>query len=343
MTPQEQTASGTAMTIALGNRAFTVERRVWLIKDLKLDPTNPRLGFMLRTHKKGVPATDKELHEMLWDIDQVKSLYQSIFQNGGLIEDPIVKEDGKVVEGNCRTVCLRELTKKYPNDRRFSQVYVRVLPTDVSEEQLMLLLGELHIAGKIDWRAFDQAEYVWKMNKQFAKNYDYLCNHLRWSKSKLSQKILAYEETRAYIERTGDAQGINRFSHFEEFMKKKELRDRRQSDPQFMVDFGQWVYDNKFPDAKDVRLLPEILDNQDAFKKFQKSGIREALKVLQDSDPSIVSNLYSSIDQAAEQLENISLTEMDALQHGDQPRMEKLKRLVAAIKRLESFTDLKLR
>src|SRR5437660_995249 len=120
-----------------------------------------------------------------------------------------------------------------------------------ADVQISLLLGELHIAGKIEWRAFDQAEYVWKMNKVFGKTYDFLATHLRWSRSKLSQKISAYEETKAYLERTGDPQGINRFSHFEEFMKKKPLRDRREQDPSFMEQFGKWVQDGKFPDSRD--------------------------------------------------------------------------------------------
>jgi hypothetical protein len=102
------------------------------------------------------------------------------------------------------------------------------------------------------------------MNKVIGKNYDYLANHLRWSRSKLSQKIAACGESKAYIERTGDPQGTNRFSHFEEFMKKKELREKREADPAFMSKFGDWVLAGKFPDAKDVRYLPEVLENEEA-------------------------------------------------------------------------------
>lgn len=338
----EAMINGTTLSFPLAGRTFTVKRSLWKVSDLTLDPKNQRLGYLLRTHKKGVPATDKELHEMLWDIDQVKDLYQSVFQNGGLIEDPIIYDNGMVVEGNCRTVCLRELCKKYPKDDRFRQVYVRVLPTDTTEEQLMLLLGELHVAGKIEWKAFDQAEYVWKMNKVFGKNYDYLASHLRWSRSKLAQKIAAYEETRSYIERTGDPQGVNRFSHFEEFMKKKELRDRRESDPSFITQFGDWVHAGKFPDAKDVRHLPEILANADAAAKFHAEGIRVAEAVLYNKNPSLVSNLYSTIDMASQELENVSLMEITALQDGDPARLQKLRRLVLAVKKLEKFSGITL-
>lgn len=341
MKTRKQTPNGTSLTFMLGGKPFTVKRELWQVSDLELDPKNQRLGYKLRTHKKGVPATDKELHEMLWDIDPVKDLYQSIFNNGGLLEDPVIYQNGIVVEGNCRVVCLRELCKKYPEDKRFPQVYVRILPKGVTEEQLMLLLGELHIAGKIEWRAFDQAEYVWKMNKIFGRNYDYLASHLRWSRTKLTQKIAAYEESKAYIERTGDPDGINRFSHFEEFMKKKELRDERENNADFMIEFGDWVRAGKFPDAKDIRRLPDILNNEEAKKKFLDSGIRDAQKVLFNSNPSLVSNLYSAVDEAANQLENLSLAEVTALQNGDQAKVDKISRLAKAISKLEKFTGLK--
>ncbi|MCG3145311.1 MAG: hypothetical protein HONDAALG_02900 [Gammaproteobacteria bacterium] len=334
--------NGSVLTFRLGNADFSVKRELWPVEKLRLDPNNQRLGYLLRQHKKAPTVNDAELHKILWDIDQVKALYQSVYQNGGLLEDPVVRVDSTVVEGNCRTVVMRELHKKYSDDDRFSKVWVRVLPPNVTEEQISLLLGELHIAGKIEWRAFDQAEYVWKMNKVHGKTYDFLSTHLRWSRSKLSQKISAFEETRAYLERTGDPQGINRFSHFEEFMRKKPLRDWTERDPDFMRRFGQWVFDGKLPESKDVRDLPAILENADALHKFEKEGIRAARVLLQDANPSMVSNLYSAIDQASAELETISLQEITALQDGNEARLEKLRRLARTLRKIESFAGIKL-
>jgi|GEM_PF-1628515 len=341
MKTSDSAASSATLSFPLDNRTFTVKREIWKVSDLKLDPANPRLGYVLRMTKKGQMSGDKDLHAIIWDMDTVKDLFQSIYQNGGLLEDPIIRDDGKVVEGNCRTVCLRELCKKYPDDERFRQVYVRVLPKDVTEEQLMVLLGELHIAGKIEWRAYDQAEYVWRMNKQYGKNFDYLASHLRWSRSKLAQKIAAYEESKAYMERTGDKDAINRFSHFEELMKKKELRDRREKDPKFMVKFGEWVNKNKFPDAKDVRNLPQILESAEAVKKLEKEGIRQAQQVIYETNPSLVSNLYSAVDDATVQLESVPLTEITALQNGDSVKVGKIKRLVKAIRKLAEIAQVR--
>ncbi len=328
----------TSLKFRLGNADFVVTRQVFNVRDLRLDPRNPRLGYLLRQAKKGVPATDHELHKTLWNMDQVKALYQSVLQNGGLLEDPVVRSDGVVVEGNCRTVALRELQKKYPTDERFSRLYVRVLPNDVSEEQVSLLLGELHIAGKIAWRAFDQAEYVWQMNKVYGKTYDFLATHLRWSRSKLSQKISAYEETKAYLERTGDPQGISRFTFFEEFMKKKPLRDRGEQEPEFMIRFGGWILDGKLHESKDVRYLPAVLENADALEKLETEGIRAARIIIERANPSMTSNLYGTIDLMTTELESVSLQEITAIQNGDGPRLEKFQRLAKAFRRLEEIS-----
>lgn len=339
---REVSGNGNILTFRLGNADFEVTRELWPVEKLKLDPKNQRLGYRLRQHKKAPTVSDKELHKLLWEIDQVKALQQSVYQNGGLLEDPVVRVDGTVVEGNCRTVVMRELKKKYPEDDRFAAVFVRVLPQNVTEEQIILLLGELHIAGRIGWGAFEEAEYVWKMNKTFGKTYDFLATHLRWSRSKLAQKIAAYEETKAYLERTGDPKGVNRFSHFEEFMKKKPLRNRLEQEPDFIRKFGQWIFEGKLADSRDVRDLPAILENEDALRKFEKDGIKAARVILHDANPSIASNLYSAIDQASTELETISLQEITALQDGNEARLEKLQRLAKALKRVEEIAKIEL-
>lgn len=335
MTDQNET-NANVLKFRLGNAEFSVTRELRTVEQLKLDASNPRLGYVLRASKKGPTTSDKDLHKILWELDSVKALYQSVYQNGGLLEDPIIRQDGTVVEGNCRTVVLRQIRQKFQDDERFKKLFVRVLPDNVTEEQISLLLGELHIAGKIEWSAFDQAEYVWKMNKVYGKTYDFLATHLRWSRSKLFQKIMAFEETKAYLERTGDFQGNKRFSHFEEFMKKKPLRDRREQDPSFMEHFGKWVHEGRLADSREVRELPGILDNADAFKKFETDGVKAARLILQAADPALASNLYSAIDQATNELSTMALTEIVDLEEGNEIKLKKLQKLAKALKLIET-------
>ena len=174
-------------TFKLGNQDFTVERKKVPIDWLKLDPDNQRISYKLTLlRKEGKGNTDQEIHDLLWSMDAVKNLYQSVLQNGGLIEEPFVRNDGIVVEGNSRTVVMRELHKKFPGDERFATLYVRILPPNATDEQIITLLGLMHIAGKIEWQAYEKAEHVWKMVKEYAKTYDYLATHLRMSRSKIS-------------------------------------------------------------------------------------------------------------------------------------------------------------
>lgn len=332
--------SGSKQTIRVGNKDFELERTRVPLEFLRLDPDNQRLSYLLR--RKGGHAAEADLQTLLWEMDPVKDLYNSIYQNGGLISDLIVRRDGLVVEGNCRTVCLRELNKRYPADPRWQQIYVQKLPESASDEQLTMLIGELHIAGKIEWRAFEQAEYVWKMNALFGKTYDFLASHLRWSRSKVMQKIAAYEETKAYMEETGDTDGINRFSHFEEFMKKKELREKREDDPTFMARFREWVKDGRFPDAKDVRNLPEILEADKALEAFEDGGAPAAKLVLHEKNPSLASSFWATIDRAIDELRIVPLLEIEDLRKGHQAKVGKLRELHSALKSIAEHAHLSL-
>jgi hypothetical protein len=337
----EQMADGvTTVAIRLGNQDFALERKRVPVETLKLDPHNPRLSYKVQT--KDVAETDAALHRSLWKQDAVKDLYDSIRNNGGLIEDPVVRRDGVVVEGNCRTVALRELRKKYPEDERFQSVFVKMLPAGVTEEQLMMLLGELHVAGKIRWGAYEEAEYVWKMQNLYNRTYDYLAAHLRWTRSKIAQKIAAFEETRRYIEETGDKDGVNRFSHFEELMKKKELREKREKEPGFMKQFRTWVRDGKLRDAKDVRELPAILASDRALAKFTAGDMQGARQVLYDANPAMASSLYAVIDQATQQLRSIPLNELEDLRAGAAVKVQKLKGLKIALDTVVKHAQLKL-
>ncbi len=206
----------------------------------------------------------------------------------------------------------------------------------------MMLLGELHVAGKIRWGAYEEAEYVWKMNNVYKKTYDELASHLRWSRSKLSQKITAYKGNKKLLRRNGRSEGQRRrFSFFEEFLKRKELRDKYNADPNFIKEFKKWVHEDKFNEALDVRDLPAIISNEDAFSKFKKGNLAGAKQVLILANPSLVSNLYSVLDQATRELRGIPLSELEDLRAGNKVKVQKLVDLHAALLNAAKHVGLK--
>ena len=58
------------LSFRLGNADFAVTRQLWSVDKLKLDATNPRLGYILRAAKKGPTTSDKELQKILWEANR---------------------------------------------------------------------------------------------------------------------------------------------------------------------------------------------------------------------------------------------------------------------------------
>src|ERR1044072_9162098 len=133
------------------------------VDQCELDGANPRIQFL--SGQRGNNISQKELDELIWEKDTVKALSQSIFQNGGVYDAIIVQKDSKndkyrVREGNCRTVACRHLLEQDPNDSRFMTMPAMVFDVDLTDEDLAVLLADMHVAGKIRWDAYEQAKHV---------------------------------------------------------------------------------------------------------------------------------------------------------------------------------------
>jgi len=335
-------ADSKLIRVSLGEASLEIRRELWSTSELRLDPANPRVGSLLPRKGRRRKPSQRELERRLWGLPQVRALARSIQQNGGLLEDPLARHDGILVEGNCRTVALRMLQRDHPGDQRFARVHVRVLPRDVTEVQIALLLGDLHIAQKIPWRGYDQAAYVWRMHQVHGADEEFLATHLRWSREKLANKLAAYEETLAYGERTGEIAVHERFPLFEELMGRPALRERRAEDPQFMERFGRWVQEGRLTTTREVRDLSHVLADGDARGLFEAEGMPAARRRLDELDPTRDSGLYWYIHCAAQKLESMPLREVEAVRSGAAPRVELLRRLARALVRVEEVTGVRL-
>ena len=126
-----------------------------------LDPKNPRIQYMIG--QRDTPATKTDLYDILWDKDQVRYLAQSIRQNGGVYEDVIVQrtDEGFVVrEGNCRAVACMHLMEQYPGNSALETMPAKIFDEELTEEQLAVLLADMHVASKIRWDAHEQTSAI---------------------------------------------------------------------------------------------------------------------------------------------------------------------------------------
>ena len=146
--------------------------------------------------------TQQQLDELLWAEDPVKALSQAIKQNGGVYDDIIVqKVDGRYIvrEGNSRTVAGQHLAARFPGDRRFGTVPAMIFDTALSDEDIAVLLADMHVTGKIRWDAYEQAKHVWTLFQSYGKTYDWLATHLRLGEFKDRRDLKAYKWTTDYL------------------------------------------------------------------------------------------------------------------------------------------------
>ena len=319
------------------------------IDELKLDPTNPRIQFQLQALGTVNPEQD-ELRELLWEMEEVKRLKRSIQANGGLIEAVIVSgKDGTVYEGNCRLTCFFKLRDETNgSDSRWTHIRARILPPEVTRETVDVLLGELHIAGKNKWSAFEQAAHLYNMYTRKGYDYDTLTQMYRQSKGYISAKIRAYKlmadcfvpMARERKKEIKDLAGY--WSWFEEFYKRckpsapgRENSERVYDGKQLEEKFCEWVLEGKLPVAEDVRKLPEILTDNKATKTLETESMEKSYNTIVVRKPALASALWKQIDLATSYLQEMPIDEIDAIREGDMAKANMFDALVKAVERIK--------
>ncbi len=328
--------------IRIQDRDVPFERTRLAIDDLTLDPENPRIQYLIGRQPE--PITQERLDELLWAKDQVKALGQAIKQNGG-VYDPIIvqKVDGRhlVREGNSRTVATRHIAAQHPEDSRFGTVPAMVFDETLTDDDIAVLLADMHVTGKIRWDAYEQAKHVATLYNVHGKTYEWLATHLRLSKSKITQYLKAYKWTTDYLEAHPDPKNLDKFSLFQELAAKKDLSARYTDDFQFQQQFQRWLAGGKLNDSKQVRQLETILANAQATKVLDDEGYAAAAGVLIREDPSLGSDLYDAVKRATEKLTKAPADEIRDLAHNKQ-KLLMLRNLRRSIDDIATLAEVEL-
>ena len=293
--------------IIVQGRQIPYVRTMIGVDQLELDPKNPRIQFLVG--QKAGMVSETELDELLWAKDSVKALAQSIYQNGGVYEPLIVQRNAhkmRVREGNSRTVASRHLAAQYPNDSRFMTVPAMMFDVNLTEEDLAVLLADMHVAGKI------------------------------------KELLGAYQATSEFLHLFPAQINIRKYSFFAELMKKKELRDRFDIDPQFKQKFHKWLVDDKLTDSKQIRSLEAVLANKEAEEELERNGYDAAAKVLMRDDPSLESDLFWAIKNATQKLNSAPASDIQDLKAGNAQKIILLRNLYRAIEDLATLAVVKL-
>lgn len=326
--------------ITLDGKKIRVQNVDLPLEQVRLDPRNPRIAntVAISMTEEG-PALQKKLENLLWEDDDVRDLYRQVLINKGLVERIIVRPDGTAVEGNCRTVVYRKLREKFKKDQHWQKIPSRLLPNDIGDREIAILLGEMHVAGKNTWTPFEKAGHVYRMHKDFALTQDEIAQRLRMSKSKVNQLIRAFDVMKnQFLPRYPGPANIRKFSYFEELFKKPPLRDWVASDSTAESRFVEWVGTNKLAQGVHVRDLPAILESEDAVKALSVEGFSAAQRILAEDNPTIDSKLFRRMVEMTEALRRAQL---DDIQRVRRASSGKARRITQDLKKaLGNFLEL---
>jgi hypothetical protein len=274
---------------------------------VQLDEDNPRIRYRLKMEMDG-----KSLEEVVMSLPEVRALRKDIEKTGGLRERVIVQKNGdgkfKVVEGNCRTVCIQSLHHKAPHENKWKKIQARILPEDVDPRDVAILLSDFHVAGKIAWKAHEKAGQVYHMVKTLGMDTLDVATYLRTSKATINRWLNAYGFMVDRFLKIEDGKygkdGERKWSYFEEFYKKADLVAELKLHPEFADDFCRWVGEGKLQPV-DVRDLSIVLKHPEARKKLEKGGtFAEAIKIVNDTDPEQGSDFFKMLAKMRESCSN---------------------------------------
>lgn len=338
--------------IPLGKTQVEVELAMVSIDDLKFDSSNPRVAFRLKSAGIKNPSQE-DLEKLLWEDADVKALKNSIELYGGLIEAVIVANDGTVLEGNCRLASVRKLrdaaVKAGNTDSIWSQMKARILAPGVDRATIELLLGELHVAGKNKWSAFEQATHIYTILESGDESVEELAKRYRTSKSYISAKNRAYKLMRDKFvplvaelkeEEGSEVKNPDRYwSWFEEFYKsckptppgKDLIAERVYDGEELESKFCGWVAEGKLPKAENVRKLAKIVVDKTAMKILEDKGIDAAWETIGEVDPTMNSKLWKQLQATVELLAEFPLAELDKLRDHDPAKSKIFADLATAV------------
>jgi len=292
-------------SITILGREITYEIRDVDINSLEYDPENPRINRIVS--RIAPNKLSQEFIEMeLLKLDSTKELTTDLEANKGVIDEVYVLKN-KVIEGNRRLCAYRRLNKKYPSEKRWKLIKARILQDDVTDEEISYILITFHIKGKKPWDAYEKASYVYKMINKLNKTADEISKHLGMQKKTIEAMLNAYKTmSTRYLRNShekyfdnGTKEEVKKFSYFDAFYRQKELVKKAEETPAFLDEFVEWVKEDRFKKAQNVRDLPKILENKKACRAFFENGHEEAfddaMHILYEHKPEKVDRFYKKI------------------------------------------------
>ena len=243
-------------------------------KQLAFYPENPRVHSQFEIDEV---RTQEAIQNRMVKMDYVKELRKEIDRDGQINEPlyvvPVSPNDELsaslshiVLEGNSRLAALK-LSK--PNTLPPPKVLCRVLDFsgyDAARKESLIfsLLGQLHIRGKKDWGAYEDAGFFYRRHKTHKISLDELADETGIPSSKIRKAVHAYDLMTQYDDKTS-----SNFSYYQVYVSLPSLSRHRSNIPHLDDTVVSYIKEEKFSNAQDMRsYIPTILEHKPARKVF---------------------------------------------------------------------------
>jgi hypothetical protein len=230
----------------------------------------------------------------------VNALKDSIINAGGIVSPIWIKKlDGSYIcmEGNTRLMIYKTLANEDPENPTWKEIPAIVYDQiDAQQENALKLTA--HIVGTREWKPYNKAKYIVELMENSTFTWDEISAQIGGQVSSLKTQVAAVRDfDKYYLSRSGETSN-NKFSHYVEL--KKNIKAQEAMDEHEITDeiFADWVLDNKFQMAINVRKLPEILNTPQALDAFKNDNFAAAKEFL--SQPQIDIGQVSILDLSEE-------------------------------------------
>lgn len=309
---------------------------------LKLDPTNPRVGFSMRQLDED-DRNDPACTLLLTSQEDTEGLMRSIVLSGGVQEPVYIRQNLTVAEGNRRVVAMRAAKEEYPDDVRFQTLPAWLIPDGTPEHVIQDLLNEIHLGSVRGWAPYEKALQMRALMDN-GLVHEELAERYRMTPSEVRQHIEAANMMdRLYFPITSDpteAGHRTKFSYFLEFLKNTRLQKHTDRIPDLQERFAQWVRDEKVNTGAKVRRLTKVVENGDALRLLEDVGFDAAEQFLAKADPR-EQELYATLEKTRARLQQVTVAELVDMAKSPE-RMEIMRdlqsQIAAVIETAEQFT-----
>ncbi|HET9374580.1 MAG TPA: hypothetical protein VFO40_06380, partial [Chthoniobacterales bacterium] len=279
--------------------------------DIKLDPTNPRIGFSMRQLEEA-QRNEGACVLLLTSQEDTEALKRSIIASNGVQEPIYLRSDRRVAEGNRRVVALRAAQEEFPEDSRFLTMPAWLIPQSTPEHVIQDLLNEIHLGSVRGWAPYERALQMRGLLENGLIE-DEIAERYRMTTREVRQHLAAVEfMDRMYFPITSDPtdpEHRTKFSYFLEFYKNGRIQEHSDSTPGLPERFAQWVRDGHIDTGARVRRLPKILDSEEATRLLDVVGFDAADEYLAKQNPG-EQELYALIERTRARLSAITVAEL---------------------------------